>query len=168
MKRPNVLYHFTSRLWWRFIETEGIVRGVCPVTRTRVLDYPNLTSDPEPASQPWAGRVGQSVTVAGKTVLKKTNTLAVRITVRVPKSDSALVLWEDLASQRGTDDNTFKLYKWTGGNPRKWWIYMGTIPPRFFKNIEFLDDGIVAPTEQQLIDLVKDAKDHKKALTLME
>src|SRR4051812_18604208 len=105
-KRPRLLYHFTCRLWWRFIEHEGISMGEVPVRRGRILNHPNLTTDLEPARQGWALHVGEHRLPGGEKDFMALNKRAVRIAVRIPLSDTRLVRWQDLAKQWGMDGET--------------------------------------------------------------
>src|SRR5947208_3578856 len=97
--RRSLLYHFTCRLWWRFIEAEGITLGEVPVRRGRSLNHPSLTSDPEPGGQDWAGEVGEISLPGGETVTMAVNKRAVRVGVRIPNSDPELIRWVDLAKK---------------------------------------------------------------------
>jgi hypothetical protein len=133
MRRPKIVYHFTNRAWWHFIEKEGITRGECPVNRRLVLNWPNFTTDPEPANQGWSG--GR---LTGKT--------AVRIGVRVRPKDSNWIPWVDLTKQHGMDSKTFAIYHNSGGRGSKnWWVYRGVVRPDTFESVDFLDGGRVNP-----------------------
>jgi hypothetical protein len=141
--RPTILYHFTCRLWWRFIETEGINRGDTLITKTKSAQWPNLTTDPLPASQAWAGSENQGAA---------TNKRAVRITVNIPPNDRRLISWNELVRSAGMDPVTYRSLALRGGKPRHWWIYRGVVGPSMFSAVDFLDEGRVYRSEQQMID----------------
>lgn len=140
-KRPRVLYHFTCRTWWHFIRSEGITRGECPISLKRTLQYPNLTTNADPAAQGWAdARTDGS------------DKLAVRIAVRMPLSDTALIRWEDIARQHGMPTRDYlSLKRSGGGRPQDWWIYKGTVHPRRFESVDFLDGDQIHPTDRKML-----------------
>jgi hypothetical protein len=133
-KRPRHLYHFTSHLWWRFIQDEGINRGECPISATRVLDFPNLTSDPEPANQDWDGKG-----------FAPHNKLAVRLKVLVPFSDRKIVPWVEFARQNGAKGSWLAELRAAGGGPgcdKNWWVYRGTITPSQIVDVDILETEV--------------------------
>jgi hypothetical protein len=142
MKPPSTLYHFTCHLWWRFIQAEGITRGECPVTATRVLQHPNLTTDPEPHTHGWALPDKRSV----------------RLTVEIPRKQwrGELLRWVELTKQHGMDGRTFRGYVESGGGierARCWWIFTGEIPPDWITNADVLADA--SDRDRQSLQLVE-------------
>lgn len=103
-RRPRRSDHFTCRLWWRFIEKEGIRHGEVPIGGGRLLDHPNLTTDPGPAHQGRATRGGEVARIGGRRVVRAANQDAVRISVGVAGRDPELVRWVDLARGTGMDE----------------------------------------------------------------
>ena len=82
-RRTKPFYHFTSRLWWRFIEKEGIRHGEVPIGGGLTLDHPNLTTDPDPANQGWACSSGEVTWINGRKIVWVGNKRAVRIRVQL-------------------------------------------------------------------------------------
>ena len=102
------LYNFTSRVHYYFIQTHGLDRGECPVSKTKILQHPNLTSDPKPHLQGWSDESGGKVKLT-------TNKAGVRITVEIPDSDPSLITWRKLTEEHGMDRATYKQYDASGG-----------------------------------------------------
>src|SRR4051794_18764913 len=96
------LYHFTCRLWWHFIRDTGIDRGEAPVSSGEMLNYPNLTSNPDPGPQQWAK--------AGRTARMLLDKTAVRITVDIPDGDRRLVSWRDYTTAHGMSKRDYRMY----------------------------------------------------------
>jgi hypothetical protein len=158
-KHPETLYHFTCRLWWRFIEKEGIRHGEVPIGRGRLLDHPNLTTDPDPANQGWACSAGESLSGGGQQIVWVVSKLAVRIGVELPSRDPKLIRWVDLARQTGMDERTLRrLDAAGGGHMCDWWVYRGIIRPKRIVSVEFLDGGRVPAVEQRLIEVTRTAR----------
>lgn len=142
MKRPRTLYHFTCLGWWQFIQYEGITRGECPISLRRVLNYPNLTTDPDPDNQGWAR--------------KESGKRDVRITVSMPLSDRNLVRWDELARQHGISGDDFRtLNRVGGGGAKNWWIYKGTITTTRFEAVDFLGNGSVTEADKELLGWIE-------------
>lgn len=132
MKRPKLLYHFTSLYGWHFIRNEGITRGECPVSFAKVHNYPNLTADPDPAAQGWAGEADRFKD-------------SVRIAVKVPRGEDRLEPWAAHARRHNIPARDFKgLTDPEFGNYRDWWIFRGIVRPAWFVDVEILRDE---PTE---------------------
>lgn len=150
--RPTRLYHFTCRAWWHYIEQDGITRGEVPLNARRIDQYPNLTTDPEPAHQAWwHGSLF--------------NKAAVRITIEVSPYDEKLVSWVELTRKYGMDDRLFRrLNRSGGGGARNWWIYRGIVRPESFVAVDFLDDGIIRPEEQSFLDIARRSSSRAEAL----
>jgi hypothetical protein len=136
---PLVLYHFTCRLCWHFIKQDGISKGEVPISRTKRLQHPNLTSNPEPLAQKWENGPGA-------------NNVAVRISVEIPPGDQKLISWRDFAERHHIDRRWYRDLDRSGGwEARNWWIYEGVIPPGWFRKVDFLDDGVTSGFEKRLL-----------------
>jgi hypothetical protein len=134
---PSVLYHFTCRLWWHFIEREGISRGEVPLSPTHVLSHPNLTSNPEPTDQRWSR-------------LSSTNKTAVRIAIEVPSGDDLLISWRALADTHGVERWWYRALDEAGAwEARNWWVYRGVLRPERFMRVDFLDDERISEFESE-------------------
>ena len=134
-----ILYHFTCRAWWHFIQTEGITKGEAPITWTKTENHPNLTSNPDPFSQLWQGQFG---------IRKNT----VRISVNISENDPNLISWRDFAKSRGMDRNIYRQLDEAGGwEARNWWVYLAFLPPDRFLAVDFFDDGRMTPKESTLL-----------------
>jgi hypothetical protein len=134
--RPQRIYHFTSHLWWRFIKDEGINRGECPLSETKVLNFPNFTSDPSPENQGWANRPK----------------LAVRIEVSIPPNDGKLIPWLEFAKRYNVARKTIEALESSGGwgTDKNWWIYRGTVPPEWIVDVEILEHNVTPQVEKLL------------------
>lgn len=167
-RHPKMLFHFTCRLWWRFIEKEGIVHGEVPIGGGRILDHPNLTTDPDPANQGWARSPGDSLVGAGQTTVMAVNKRAVRIAVRLSPRDPKLIRWVDLARQTKLDELALRrLNAVGGGRMGDWWIYRGVIRPKQFVSVEFLDGGQVPVVEQRMIEAARAARTSAYAMSIL-
>ena len=142
MNPPEVVYHFTSRSCWHFIESQGIARGECPVAHSLILNWPNFTVDSRPDSQRWACW---------------SDRLAVRISVGLDPADPAWVRWSDLTREHGMDRVTYLRYDFSGGGgARYWWIYRGVVPPSAFRAVEFLDGGILCESDRLMLAAIRE------------
>jgi hypothetical protein len=158
LKRPKVLYHFTDRAWWHFIQAEGITRGECPVNARLLLNWPNFTADPEPGHQDWVGRSPR-------------DKRAVRIAVPVRVKDSRWIPWVDLTRQHEMDRATFLGYHRTGGgHSGDWWNYRGAVRPSDFLAVDFLDGGHIDPTSAEVLELIQEcgARTYAELIELTE
>jgi hypothetical protein len=154
---PKILYHFTDRAAWHFIKSEGITRGEVPLSATDVLQHPNLTSNPVPMSQRWAC-VGQTAT----------NKTAVRIAVEIPPGDDRVMSWRDFATRSRVDRRWYRVLDEVGGwEARNWWIYLGIVPPEWFTDVEFLDDGKITAFEAQLLKVCERSANNDEAIRRM-
>jgi hypothetical protein len=140
------LWHFTSRVHYHYIRSEGLTRGECPVSRDVRLDFPNLTDDPLPQAQGWAVPDPSFMAV---------NKQAVRIAVDVPGGDDRLVAWRSLAERHGMDRRSYRRLDAAGGfGAKHWWIYRGVIPPAWFAGLELYPfDESAWPIERALLAL---------------
>lgn len=133
------LYHFTSHVWWHYIRAEGLARGEVPVNETTVLDHPNLTADPLPGAQTWAGGA--------------MNKTAVRITVQVPEGDGRLVSWRSLTERYGMGRRYYRELNEAGGwGAKNWHIFLGHIPPDWFTDVDIFAEP--ATFESRLLAVV--------------
>lgn len=161
-------FHFTCRLWWRFILKEGIVHGEVPVGGGRILDHPNLTTDPDPANQDWAGTVGDSHIIGGKRMVMTPNKRAIRIGVELSPRDPGLIRWVALARATGLDERAIShLNEAGGGRMTDWWVFRGVIRPKQFVSVEFLDDGQVPEVERRMIDYTRPARTSAYAMKML-
>ncbi len=166
-KHPKLLYHFTCHLWWRFIKSEGIRFGEVPISRGRLLNFPNLTIDPDPANQEWAGFAGEILSQGDHRVINGVNKRAIRIAVKFPRPNPRLVRWVDLARQTGMGEHVLRrLNDSGGGHMHDWWIFRGTIPPARFHSVKFLDGDQVHPVEQKMIEALKEAFSSRQAIQM--
>jgi hypothetical protein len=108
MTTPHRLYHFTSRPWWHFIQTEGITRGDTPTSWTEGVNFLNLTSNAGPLGQHWCDRSS----------VRKTS---VRIAVEIPAGDANLIRFRDFADKHGMDRRVYRGLDERGGwQARNW------------------------------------------------
>jgi hypothetical protein len=158
-RAPRVLYHFTSRPYWHFIKTEGITRGEVPITPEKILNWPNLTSNPDPFVQAWAGSKA-----AGCAMNKR----AVRITVELPAQDENLMSWRELATRCGIERWWYRKLDEAGGwQAKNWWIYRGVIRPEWFSDVEFLDNDVIDEFELQLLSVFEQSANYEEAVRRM-
>jgi hypothetical protein len=168
--RPTTLYHFTSRLHWRFIEAEGINRGEIPLNRFTLGNAPNLTTDPRPDVQRWCGDVGEVLghSPGGLPIINGVDKRAVRITVQVPPEDDRLISWVELVRRFKMDARCFRhLNRTGGGGASQWWIYRGTVSPCMFTQVEFLDGGETHEVERTQMEVVSKARSSDEARSLL-
>jgi hypothetical protein len=168
-ERPTKLYHFTSRPWFHFIRTEGITKGEAVASsRNHIVNFPNLTANPDPLAQRWAY---DPVCWSGKVMPDKdlpVRRAAVRITVKIPPDDDRLISYRDFATAHGLDRRVYRRLDETGGwQARYWWIYRGVVLPRWFTDVEFLDDGELNWVERRMLDLVEMSASYEDALKRM-
>jgi hypothetical protein len=144
---PGILYHFTCRAWWHFIERDGITRGEVPISRTNVAQHPNLTANPQPNAQKWAGiDVGESVS----------NKIAVRISVKIPDDDDRIISWQDFANRNVVDRRWYRELDEAGGwEARNWWIYQGVVRPEWFVDFEFFDRGLLNSFDKRMLEIAE-------------
>jgi hypothetical protein len=138
---PNLLYHYTSRLAWYFIQTGGITRGQVPISLDPfvALDYPNLTSDADPNNQ-WWGLGGEI------------NKRAVQIPVEVPPGDDRLISWREFANlYRVSPEDYDRLNRLGNQGAPNWWIFRGTIPTKWIGPTNIIDGGNVSGMERRLL-----------------
>ena len=148
-----ILYHFTCRAWFHFIETQGITKGEAPISLTEVEQHPNLTSNPDPFSQPW------------QSANKENRKNAVRITVEIDDNDPLLISWKQFAISRKMDKKTYRKLDEKGGwQARNWWIYLGIVTTDKFLSVDYFDDGKLSPIELKLLHAAMQSASSEEAL----
>ncbi len=132
-----VMYHFTDLLHLPSVLTFGIAKGDVPISPRGGYNSPHLTTDDRWTHQTWADTRGA------------TDKTEVRLTVGVPKNDSALHHWPQLAIDEAIEEiwvralNTVQMgeKRFTHEKmellSRNWWIYKGRIPTEWFLKIDY-------------------------------
>ena len=163
-RHRELFYHFTCRLWWRFVEKEDIRHGEVPIGGRRFLDHPNLTVDPEPANQGWACTAGQCQPGGSERIVWVVSKLAVRIGVELESRDPMLIRWVDLARQTGMDERTIRLLDARGGGQMPIGGSTGASSDRdsSYPSISWMRVWVPA-VEQQFIEATRTSRTSKHA-----
>ena len=144
-----ILYHFTAREYLDSIRDGGITKGDVPLSPTEGRNGVWLASDKNPSGHGLSGRhvltdeeraahkkaFGQDVPKGAMFLNKR----AIRIAVKIPRNDRALVHWRKWGKKR-LDPKWYETLAKTGGRKDKtWFIYFGRIPPDWFVAIDDLE-----------------------------
>jgi hypothetical protein len=132
-----LLHHYTAHECWPSIANEGIKWGEVPLSLHEWLNAVWLTSDKSPAghglshARPATPEDARFLGIPWSKELVWPNNRAVRLTVKVPRGDRALVPWTPWG-RKNLDPKWMAALERTGGGrakARTWFIYWGVIPP---------------------------------------
>jgi hypothetical protein len=119
------LYHFTCLCYLPAILREGIYRGEVPITQSKILQAPNLTTNANPAAHRWVADC-----LADK--------LSVRLTVKIQPGDTRLVSYRNVFNRHRRDKKFFRRLD-RYGQSKFWLIFWGVIPPESIEEVRVRD-----------------------------
>jgi hypothetical protein len=121
------LFHYTSLHSLPPILREGISRGEVPLSPSKVLQGPTLTTSLSATVQHW--REGSGIDKA-----------KVRLSVRIPDDDERLEAWRDVCRR-------YQVPKWwqraldSRGQGKFWFVFWGTVLPAWITAVEVRGTG---------------------------
>ncbi len=148
-----ILYHFTALEFLEGILREGLRTGDVPTAPTASTNAVWLTAARRPKEHyPASNCVPSDQQTMDQERLSRTIPLlrgrpadmhAVRIAVKIARSDRNLVYWPQWAHTQLSPEwrNSLRHPSRGGKSPeRNWWLYFGVIKPKRFRGIELLSD----------------------------
>lgn len=140
-----LVYHFTALEYLESIRTEGLTRGQVAVSPAEYRNAVWLTTSGDPSAghglsegRYWTDEEKRLIAAPAELRLVRLNKRAVRIAVRIPRSDRRLAYWPKWARGRVAPDWYERLDETGGDNARSWFLFWGTINPERFVSIDIL------------------------------
>lgn len=131
MNRSIKLYHFCAAQDVESIKRQGLTLGMCPVVTDYGIKFIKkcqwLTKDMNPAAQSWATSHGLNY-----------SRTAYRLTVVIPKKHVRNLIVSTEFVKELPKEAQEVVNGWPGSE--EWYIYRGTIPPKWIKEIVKMED----------------------------
>jgi hypothetical protein len=127
----RVRYHFTDRFRLPAILKYGIAKGDVALEPHGGFNSPCLTTDPDYQRQTWAMNPSLDRSFKG----------LVRLTVHIPRDDTALWHWPALCAVAEADPVWTTALATLAGQyadySDAWWVYKGRVPPEWVVAVDF-------------------------------